>query len=78
MRPQFDDFDEFAFHDSNAVNRILREQRQEERRLASRKPYSPEDDSFLDEMESFEDIEEDFNDYNEDEFDNYSDSDRDS
>ncbi|HNP37202.1 MAG TPA: hypothetical protein PKK10_15235 [Woeseiaceae bacterium] len=71
MRPLFDEFDEFAFDDSAAVNRILREQRKEEHRLASRKPYSPDDDSYFDEMDSFDDYE-DYNDYNEDEFDTHS------
>ncbi|HEX5787729.1 MAG TPA: hypothetical protein VFY03_06085 [Woeseiaceae bacterium] len=74
MRPPFDDLDEFAFNDSAAVNRILREQRKEERRFASRKPHdSPGDDENLDDMD-YDDYE-DYGDYNEDEFDEYSDSD---
>ena len=75
MRPPFDDFDEFAFGDSAAVNRLLREQRKEERRFSSRKPHashaSPDDDEFIDDAEDYEDYE-DYGDYNEDEFDEYS------
>ncbi len=72
MRPLYDEFDEFAFDDSAAVSRILREQRKEERRIASRKPYSPDEDSYLDEMDDFGDFDDDYSDYNEDEFDTYS------
>ena len=46
--------------------------RKEERRIASRKPYSPDEDSFLDEMDDFDDFDDDYSDYNEDEFDTYS------
>ena len=71
MRPLFDDFDEFAFGDSKAVSRILREQQREERRYASRKPYSPGDEDYLDDMDGYDDYEED-SEYNEDEFDEHS------
>lgn len=73
MRPKFDDFDEFAFGDSAAVSRLLREQLKEERRFASRKPHhtSPDDDEFFDEPDDYEDYDDD-GDYNEDEFDEYS------
>ncbi len=72
MRPPFDDLDEFAFGDNAAVDRILREQRKEERRYASRKPHdSPDDDEYLDGMDEYEDYE-DYGDYNEDEFDEHS------
>jgi hypothetical protein len=77
MRPPYDDFDEFAFEDSAAVSRILREQRKEERRYASRKHHgSPEDEEYFDELEDYEDFE-DYSDYDEDEFDEYSASDAD-
>lgn len=73
MRPPYDDLDEFAFGDSSAVRRLLREQRLEERRFASRKPQhtSPDDDEIFDEPDDYEDYE-DYGDYNEDEFDEYS------
>lgn len=74
MRPLFDDFEEFAFDDSSAVKRLLREQQKEERRHSFKRAYSPDEDSFLDEMDSYDEDDdyEEFGDYNEDEFDNYS------
>lgn len=77
MRPlydEFDDFEEFDFSDSMAVNRILREQQRDERRYASRRFHGPNDDRQHDDYEDYSDYEdyEDYEDYNEDEFDTYS------
>ena len=57
MRPPFDDLDEFAFGDNAALSTaVLREQRKEERRYASRKPHDgPDDDEYLDDMDEYED-----------------------
>mgnify|MGYP000055989137 CR=1 FL=1 len=74
MRPLFDDLDEFAFDDSAAVGRILRQQRKEERQhFASRKPHSPEDEDHFDDTDGYDDYE-DYDDYDDDEFDEYSDN----
>lgn len=54
MRPLYDDFDEFDFDDSHAVARLLREQRREATRRASRRSSGPkrhrydDDDNFSD------------------------------
>ena len=75
MRPLFDDFDEFDFDDSPSVARLLREQRLEESRFASRKSHGPkhkrqfDEDSDYDDFEDFEDDFEDYDDYDEREFD---------
>lgn len=79
MRALHDEFDEFVFGDSDMVQKIMREQEREERRLASRRRrtatakyrFEPVDeiDDFSD-LDSFEET--DFSDYNEDEFDRYS------
>ena len=77
MRPLFDDFDEFDFDDSPSVARLLREQRLEESRFASRKSHGPkhkrqfDDDSDYDDFEDFDDDFEDYDDYDEREFDSY-------
>lgn len=79
MRPLFDDFDEFDFDDSPSVARLLREQRLEESRFASRKSHGPkhkrqfDDDSDYDDFEDFDDDFEDYDDYDEREFDSYAD-----
>ena len=79
MRPLYEDFDELDFGDSDLVQKILREQEREERRMASRRrrgssakyTFRP-----IDEFEDygspvdFEEIE--YDDYDEDEFDRYS------
>jgi len=75
MRPPFDDLDEFDFDDSPSVARLLREQRREESRFASRKSHGPkhhrqsdeddddgEDEDYEDDEED-EDDDEDFEDY---------------
>ena len=81
MRPLFDDFDEFEFDDNPSVARLLREQRLEESRFASRKSQGPkhnrqfdEDDSydeFEDYGDEFDDYDNDYDDYDEREFDSY-------
>jgi hypothetical protein len=80
MRQLFDDFDEFDFDDNPSVARLLREQRLEESRFASRKSHGPkhkrqlDDDNDYDDFEDydeFDDFDNDFDDYNEREFDSY-------
>jgi hypothetical protein len=79
MRPLFEDFDEFDFDDSPTVARLLREQRLEELRFASRKAHGPKhkrqsdnDDEYddFDDDDGFDDLE-DYDDYDEREFDSY-------
>ena len=81
MRPLFDDFDEFDFDDNPTVARLLREQRVEESRFASRKSGGPkhkrqfdEDDDY-DDFDDFDDDLEDYDDYDDEyderEFDSY-------
>ena len=80
MRPLFDEFDEFDFDDSPSVARLLREQRLEEWRFASRKSHGPkhkgqfdndeEYDDFDDYDDDFDDLD-DYDDYDEREFDSY-------
>jgi len=71
MRPLYDEFDDFDFADSAAVNRALRKQKRARRRLVGRRYAGPEDE---DEVENYEDYEDynDYDDYNDDEFDKYS------
>ena len=78
MRPLFEDIDEFDFDDSPHVARILREQRLEELRFASRKSAGPKHnrpfDNDEDEYRDFDDYEDykdydDYDDYDEREFD---------
>ena len=79
MRPIFDDFDDFDFDDNPSVARLLRKQRLDESRFASRKSHGPkhkrqlDDDSDYDDFENYEDYEdyEDYDDYDEREFDSY-------
>lgn len=79
MRPIFDDFDDFDFDDNPSVARLLRKQRLDESRFASRKAHGPkhkrqlDDDSDYDDFENYEDYEdyEDYDDYDEREFDSY-------
>ena len=81
MRPLFDDFDEFDFDDNPSVARLLREQRIEDSRFASRKAPGPkhkrqfdeddEYDDFDDYDDDFEDYDNDYDDYDEREFDSY-------
>lgn len=83
MRPLFEDFDEFDFDDSPSVARLLREQRLEESRFASRKSHGPkhkrqfdEDDEYSDfgdsdDYDDYDSYDEDYDDYDEREFDSY-------
>ena len=83
MRPLFEDFDEFDFDDSPSVARLLREQRLEESRFASRKSHGPkhkrqfdEDDEYgdfgdSDDYDDYDSYDEDYSDYDEREFDSY-------
>lgn len=80
MRPLFEDFDTFDFDDSPSVARLLREQRLEESRFASRKSHGPKHKRQFDkdEYEDFDDFDDfddsydgDFDDYDEREFDAY-------
>jgi hypothetical protein len=83
MRPLFEDFDEFDFDDNPSVARLLREQRLEESRFASRKSNGPkhrrqfdndEYDDFGDSDdydEDYDDYDGDYDDYDEREFDSY-------
>ena len=83
MRPLFEDFDEFDFDDSPSVARLLREQRLEESRFASRKSQGPkhkrqfdndedyDDPGDYDDFDDFDDYDEDYDDYDEREFDSY-------
>lgn len=76
MRSLFDDFDEFDYADSMIVNRIIREQRREERRLASRRALGPGDDSDYDDFDdSDDDYDFDEYDYDSDDSDRYADTD---
>ena len=80
MRTLFDDVDEFDFDDSPSVARLLREQRLEELRSASRKSHGPrhkrqfdnEYDDFDEYDNDFDDLE-DYDEYDEVEFDSYAD-----
>lgn len=70
--PRFDDdFEEFEFADSAAVDRILREQRRDKRRFASRRYHGPEDENPFDDSEDYGGYD-DYDDYDDDEFDKYS------
>ena len=83
MRPLFDDFDEFDFDNYPSVARLLREQRLEESRFASRKSQGPKhkrqfdnDEEYddlgnYDDFDDFDDYDEDYDDYDEREFDSY-------
>jgi hypothetical protein len=79
MRPLFEDFDEFDFDDSPSVARLLREQRLEESRFASRRAHGPkhkrhfDDDEYDDfgNYEEYDDYDKDYDDYDEGEFDSY-------
>jgi hypothetical protein len=83
MRPLFEDFDEFDFDDSPSVARLLREQRLEESRFASRKSQGPkhkrqfdndedyDDPGDYNDFDDFDDYDEDYDDYDEREFDSY-------
>jgi hypothetical protein len=83
MRSLFEDFDEFDFADSPSVARLLREQRLEESRFASRKSHGPKhrrqfdnDDEYddlgdFDKYDDYDDYDEDYEDYDEQEFDSY-------
>ncbi|MDH3336961.1 MAG: hypothetical protein OER22_04145 [Gammaproteobacteria bacterium] len=75
MRPLFDEFDEldFDFADNAAVERAIREQRREERRLGRRRSFGHKNvrvDEFSD-YDDFTDLD-DYSDYDDDEFDSYS------
>ena len=65
MRRLYDDFEEFDFADSATVGRILREQRREERRFASRRYHGPALEDRADDTEYYAD-------YDDAEFDKYS------
>jgi hypothetical protein len=69
MRPLYDEFEEFDFADSPALNRFMREQRREERRLASRKNDWRRTEDFF-ELDEFDDVS-DYTDYQEEEFDRF-------
>ena len=80
MRPLFDEFDEFDFDDSPSVARLLREQRLEESRFASRKSHGPKHKGQFDNDEEYDDSDDydgdfddldDYDDYDEREFDSY-------
>lgn len=83
MRPLFEDFDEFDFDDSPSVARLLREQRLEESRFASRKSHGPKhkrqfdeeneygDFGDSDDYDDYDSYDEDYDDYDEREFDSY-------
>jgi hypothetical protein len=76
MRPLFDDFDEFDFDDNPSVARLLRKQRVEESRFASRRSGGPKHKQQFDEDDDYDDFE-DYNDDLEDfdDFDSYDDYD---
>jgi hypothetical protein len=80
MRPIFEDFDEFDFDDSPSVARLLREQRLEDSRFASRRYHGPkhkrqfDDDNEYDDFGDYDNFDKDYNDYDdydEREFDSY-------
>ena len=71
MRPLYDDFDDFDFADSAVMNRFLREQLREERRMAGRRQHGPGHERTFDDYEDYSDVEE-YDEYNDDEFDEYS------
>ncbi len=72
MRPSYDEFDEldFDYADNLAVERALREQRREERRLGRRRSFGHKNVK----AEEFSDYDEfdDYSDYDVREFDTYS------
>lgn len=55
MRPLYEEFDDFDFAGSSAVSRILREQRREERRLASRRHHGPAHEDRYADSEDYDD-----------------------
>jgi hypothetical protein len=82
MRPLFDDLDEFDFDDSPMVARLLREQRREATRRASRRSNGPKHhlyDDFDEDPSDYggygdsqaydEDSSDEYGDYDEQEFD---------
>lgn len=80
MRPFYDDFDESEFGDNEMVNKIMREQEREERRLASHRRRGPslkrrhevlEPQDDVSDDDDYDDFEED-DEYDDDEFDTYS------
>jgi hypothetical protein len=81
MPKGYDDIDEFEFNDNEIVQRMLREQAREERRMASRRRKGPgngrhpEDDLDFDDEDYDDDFDDDddddYDDYDEDEFDEY-------
>jgi len=72
MRPFYEYFDGIDFGDELTVSRVLREQRREEQRLASRRVRGRKDASHLDAFEDYDQSSE-YPDYDADEFDRYSD-----
>ena len=71
MRPLYDEFDDFDFADSAVMNRFIREQLREERRMANRRQHGPGDEHDYDDFDDYDDYE-DFEDYDDEEFDKYS------
>ena len=69
MRSVYDDFEEFDLSDSPALGRIMREQRREERRFASRRNDWRRTEDFF-EFDEFDDVS-DYAEYEEDEFDRW-------
>lgn len=80
MSRLYDEYDEldFDFADNTIARYMLREQRREERRLASRRAFGPRSkpkhDDYEDDFDDYESYEEydEYEDYDDDEFDSYS------
>lgn len=72
MRPSYDEFDEldFDYADNAAVERTLREQRREERRLGRRRSFGHKNVK-VEEFSDYDDFD-DYSDYDAREFDTYS------
>jgi len=72
MRPSYDEFDEldFDYADNSAVERALREQRREERRLGRRRSFGHKNVK-VEEFSDYDDFD-DYSDYDAREFDTYS------
>lgn len=70
---EFDDFDDFDFSDTMAVERLLREQRREQRLLSRRRFRASHGPRQSDDELGYEDADDyiDFDDYNDEEFDRY-------